>query len=220
MTRIGSLLRITLYSGIFVLAFGFATTMLRAAPTLYYSPDDTGTDPATVPILPLGSTETIHLYFNPGTSRSTLGTVCNGGTGGTGGDGDESCAIHFKIAVTGDLSILSFSPLVGIPEHSINISGTELNVTLVTVDPYIDVPLFPLPPWTKLGSFELDVSGIDGGIGSVTLLQSVDADLDLVAGANRDVFYVPEPVLLVQLAFGALGLAGLGLQRRPPRKFR
>ncbi|MBW2723738.1 MAG: hypothetical protein JRE71_05070, partial [Deltaproteobacteria bacterium] len=133
--------------------------------------------------------------------------ICNGGAGGPGGNGDESCGIHFKIAVTGDLSILSYSPILGISEY--NNTGSELDASLVTTDPLDILQIGP----TKIGTLVLDVSGAQGGLGSVTLLRSVDADLELVGGNGRDVFFVPEPAVVLQLVVGALGLAVLDRRR-------
>ena len=210
MKTIYRFLRFGICTAIIAAVLGGAASTAIAVPTLYHGPDGVSTDPSTVPFVPTGSTETIHLFFNPGTNPSNNSPFdyCNGGAGGIGGDGDETCGVHFKIKVTGDLSISNFQALEGIPEFHINATNTELSATLVTTYPFL-----PIGP-TKIATFDLDVSGTQGGIGTVTMLQSVDADLDLVTGVVRDVFFVPEPAVALQLGFGALTLAALNRLRR------
>jgi len=197
-------------TAIFVALLGGAASIAIAVPTLYHGPGGVSADPSTVPFVPIGSTETIHLFFNPGTNPSSNSPFdyCNGGAGGTGGDGDETCGVHFKIKVTGDLLISNFQPSWGLSESHINASNTELSASLVTTN-----PVLPLGP-TEIATFDLDVSGSQGGIGTVTMLQSVDADLDLLTGTTRDVFFVPEPAVALQLGCSALTLAALKRLRR------
>lgn len=217
MTRFNRLLRVTLSSAIFVAALAMSAPQSSAQPTLYFTTDGSGSDPGTPVELPLGGSELIRLWFNPGPTPSDPGPVfCNGGAGGTGGNGDDSCAIHFKILVDGDLSISSFNPLVGIAE--VNSTTTDINASILTTDPGA---FLPADTATEVATFMLDTSGTQGGIGTVTFLQSVDADLDLVVGIeDRGLFCVPEcvpvpePAVVLQLVFGALSLAVLDRCRK------
>ncbi len=178
-----------------------------AMPTLYHSPGDTGADPGPVPpVLPTGSPQTVYLYVDPGPDPTTLGTVCHDSPSGGGGNGDESCGLHFRIEVTGDLSILSFSPQAGIATS--RNTGSQLTAALVTTA----VPLLPGP--TRIGTLQV-TGGPLGGTGQLAMLQTVDADLELQIGSPRAIFFIPEPGR--ELLLG-VGLAGLALLHRLARR--
>jgi hypothetical protein len=168
-------------------------------PTLYHSPGDTGVDPgAFPPTLPSGTAHTVYLYLDAGPDPTTLGTVCHASPSGGGGNGDETCGLHFRIEVSGDLSILGFSPEVG--SATANNTGTQLTAAIVTT-------ASPLPPGpTRFGSLQL-ASGSLGGTGELTLLQAVDADLELQSASSRTLFFVPEPGRALLLGAGLAGLA-------------
>ena len=117
-----------------------------AAPTVYHSPGDTGEDPGQdPPHLPTGSPRTVYLYLDPGPNATTnQGSLCNAGAGGVGGNGDETCGLHFRIEVSGDLSILGFTPQVG--SATSKITGSQLTAAVVTTAQ-------PLPPGpTRIGT--------------------------------------------------------------------
>lgn len=175
-----------------------------AQPKLYHSPGSTGSDPGQPPPLD-PATETVYLFFDPGSTTTSNGEeVCDSSPGG---DGDESCGVHFELRVTGDLSIQDFTPEVGVAEVNLSGGNKQLSVALLTTGS----PLSTGP--TRVGTMIVDSSGTSGGVGEVTKLDSVDASLDLQSGVPRQLFQVPEPGGLPMLACGGGLLAWLARRR-------
>jgi hypothetical protein len=205
MKRFNNFLKVLLCSAFLSTGFALVAFEIGAEPMLYYTDDISGVPPGTTPQLPLGGTPTIHLWFNPGPTPNATGTICDDG------NGDDSCGIHFKITVNGDLGIsnFQFEPEYAIAQMSA--TSTEVNASIVATDP---ADILPANIPTKVATFDLDASNPQGGLGEVTFLQSVDADLELVAnGIVGPVFFVPEPAVALQLTAGALGLAALNRRR-------
>jgi hypothetical protein len=200
MTRLTTM--ITMAAALALLAMPAAAASV--SPALYHSPGSTGADPGTPPsFMAGGGIETMYLFLDAGAVPTETGIVCDNG------NGDDTCGLHFKICLTGDLTFVgSFAADVGVVQQSSTVAvpcvpgepsvlGTELNVAILTTAS----PLAVVP--TRLGTIDVDTSGPNGGDGELTMLQTVDADLELTNGTTRPLFIVPEPGFLLQLVPGA-----------------
>jgi hypothetical protein len=178
-----------------------------STPRLFHSPGDTGNDPGTlVPPLGPNATRVLNLWLDPGNVFSP----CGPSTCGSTANGDVTCGVHFEIEVGEDLTILPLPNSLTLESQfdqtSARIDGKKLRVAIVTTaDPICAAP-------TRLGSLAI-LSGPVGGTVTLSKLETVDASLDLQTGGARDIAFIPEPSLALQLAAGVSALTLLSRQR-------
>ena len=183
-----------------------ATDGYALPPRIYASPAADGVPPVFSPV-PLPANATLDLWIETGANDSDDASeeVCFDGSG------DELCAWHLEIEVTGGATITSFVENFDLPGRTLEYS---------TPDP------------THLRLLRLDASGAEAGdegrlrIGSLAIVNPgggevvltsassvVDADLELISLAT-EVIASPEPGGSLPVFAGLLATAGWARRRR------
>lgn len=181
--------KITLSCMLLPLLFSFAASPAAAQVRVLHSPNDDGTSPAELVVLPPGS-HTLHLYLETGSTPSAS-NACDFG------DGNEICQWLIHATGEGPVTFQSFSPVGDVRSQ---LDGTTFSATGGDFD------------LGQLGVFKLgDLSIVSLGAGSVALSHGevalADSSRSFVEAG--DLVLLPEPGTTLGLLVGVFGLAAL-----------
>lgn len=181
--------------GALLLVLGHASAASSAV-NVFHSPNDDGERGGGALILPINSTRQLDLWIERGTAPTGTGLAC------ANGDGDEICAWDVFVELSGDVSIVSWSPedpgTQGAP------AGSMLKINGLVESPAAG----PL----RLGRLVVTAGTSDGEV-SATGNRIVNADQKLEDVSGSTIARVPEPALAAGLAFGLPALAFLRRMR-------